>query len=79
MDTFRTQVILHISGSLNGVGVNIALKLCKYPVIGLIHDVYQHVQTTTVSHTHKELLNSVLSGFFKHEVDHWNEGISALQ
>ena len=44
------QVILDVTGTLNGLGVDVALELAENLRVGLAGDVGEHVEATTVSH-----------------------------
>ena len=46
----RAEVVLHVAGALDGVGVDVALELPEDLVVALAHDVGEHVEPAAVGH-----------------------------
>ena len=75
----RTKVILHVARSLHRRWVDVALELLENLVITLAHDVAEHVQTTTVSHTQHGTVHSCIGCAGEDGVKNWNCRLCAIE
>ena len=48
-------VVLHVTGALHRLGIEVALELLEDLAVGLAHDVGQHVEAAAVGHAHHDL------------------------
>ena len=55
-----TEVVLDVTRSLGGVGVDEALELPEQLVVALAHDVGEHVEATAVGHSHHRRVEAVV-------------------
>ena len=73
----KTVVVFHVTvGQAFSV---MAFKLSEQISRHLAHDVDQHVQTTTVGHTHDDFLNTVLAGMVDHFIHTRDEAFATFQ
>ncbi len=58
-------MILDVATALDALGVEVALKLREDVVIGLTHEVRQHVQTSPMGHADHGLFGALVGGDVK--------------
>ena len=79
VDTFGAQVVLHVTGTTGGGGLDVALELTEDGGVRLADDVRQDVEATTVGHTDDDLFEALLGSLVRGGVQHRDEGLGALE
>ena len=73
------QVVLHVTGALDGPRVDVALELAEDLGVALADDVGQHVQPAAVRHADADLLQAGVGGLLADLVQQGDGGLAALQ
>ncbi len=60
--TPETLVVLDVARTLHTRGVEIAFELAEQLLVALAHDVYEHVQASTVGHPHHRVPMTMIGG-----------------
>ena len=72
-------MVLHVSRSLNGVRIHVAVELTEDVVEGLTDDVGQDVQAAAVRHPHHRFDHALVRGELEDEIEHRDERLGPLE
>ena len=78
-DTRRSEVVLHITGTLHGLFAVAAFEFAEDLVVRLPGDVRQDVEPTAVRHADADLVESFLRGAVEHGVEQRNDRLATFK
>ena len=76
---FGAEVVLHVTGTLDGRCVNGAFELAENLSVGLACDVGEHVEAAAVSHTDGGFVEACICGVGDDRVKQWDQGFATLE
>ena len=72
------QVVLDVARALGGLGVDVALELLEELLVGLAHDVDEHVEPAAVGHAHDHRVEVGVGGRADHRVEDGDGALGAV-
>jgi hypothetical protein len=73
------QVVLHVAGTLDRAGVDVALELPEDLGVALAEHVGEHVEATAVGHADRDLVEAVVGAGDQDLVQQRDDGLAALE
>jgi hypothetical protein len=73
------EVVLHVAGSLDRLGILLPLELPEDLAVGLAGDVGQHVEPAAVRHPDAHLVHPVAGGVRQDPVEQRDDGLAAFE